>query len=205
MTNWTWLADLARRFAGRPTPTDPHANCRCGHTEAVHEHYRDGSDCGVCGRSTCHGYRPQPRRLAELAVTVLIEQAWQRAQTRDHAGAERVVWAIAERGPNALCALLDHCAERIVSANKAAAGWPANAPVHAVWPSYQTHQGDLLAFEQLVDADMWAADYVRFWATGRAEQERALFALLDEQAQHERAVALLVMATRTCAALEAER
>jgi hypothetical protein len=22
--------------------------CRCGHTAAVHQHYRPGSDCGLC-------------------------------------------------------------------------------------------------------------------------------------------------------------
>jgi hypothetical protein len=32
--------------------------CTCGHSEAAHEHYRPGSDCGACGRAACGEYRP---------------------------------------------------------------------------------------------------------------------------------------------------
>jgi hypothetical protein len=37
------------------TVVDP---CMCGHSEAAHEHYRPGSDCGACGRAACGEYRP---------------------------------------------------------------------------------------------------------------------------------------------------
>ena len=30
--------------------------CRCGHAHAAHEHYRRGSDCGVCGVTGCAAY-----------------------------------------------------------------------------------------------------------------------------------------------------
>lgn len=32
-------------------------DCRCGHPRDAHEHYRDGSDCGSCGRAFCRRYR----------------------------------------------------------------------------------------------------------------------------------------------------
>ena len=31
--------------------------CRCGHGAEAHEHYRPGSDCGVCGDEQCHRFR----------------------------------------------------------------------------------------------------------------------------------------------------
>jgi len=31
--------------------------CVCGHPRAAHEHYRRGSDCGVCGVAKCATYR----------------------------------------------------------------------------------------------------------------------------------------------------
>jgi hypothetical protein len=27
--------------------------CTCGHPAEMHEHYREGSDCGACGRDVC--------------------------------------------------------------------------------------------------------------------------------------------------------
>ncbi|GAA1848767.1 hypothetical protein GCM10009772_27650 [Pseudonocardia alni subsp. carboxydivorans] len=30
--------------------------CRCGHERDAHEHYRAGTDCGVCG-ATCRAFR----------------------------------------------------------------------------------------------------------------------------------------------------
>ncbi|ALE72504.1 hypothetical protein AD006_11820 [Pseudonocardia sp. EC080610-09] len=36
------------------TPTT--ALCRCGHEQDVHEHYRPGTDCGICGTS-CRAFR----------------------------------------------------------------------------------------------------------------------------------------------------
>lgn len=32
--------------------------CRCGHARQAHDHYRAGSDCGLC---PCAGYRRAPR------------------------------------------------------------------------------------------------------------------------------------------------
>jgi hypothetical protein len=34
--------------------------CACGHQEETHEHYRAGSDCGICGRSSCDRYLHGP-------------------------------------------------------------------------------------------------------------------------------------------------
>ncbi|MDN5914081.1 MAG: hypothetical protein L0I76_03025 [Pseudonocardia sp.] len=36
--------------------------CRCGHADEVHEHYRRGTDCGVCGPERCRSFRPTGRR-----------------------------------------------------------------------------------------------------------------------------------------------
>ena len=36
----------------------PDAPCLCGHAREAHEHYRRGSDCGVCGRDVCGKFRP---------------------------------------------------------------------------------------------------------------------------------------------------
>lgn len=36
------------------------SDCRCGCPRHVHEHLRDGSDCGPCGKATCGHYRPDP-------------------------------------------------------------------------------------------------------------------------------------------------
>lgn len=33
--------------------------CRCGHAASLHEHYRRGDDCGVCGASVCPRFRRQ--------------------------------------------------------------------------------------------------------------------------------------------------
>jgi hypothetical protein len=33
------------------------ARCVCGHPRAAHEHYRSGSDCGVCGVVKCAAFR----------------------------------------------------------------------------------------------------------------------------------------------------
>ena len=34
--------------------------CRCGHREDAHDHLRDGSDCGLCGRAACPRFRREP-------------------------------------------------------------------------------------------------------------------------------------------------
>jgi len=38
----------------------PDSVCRCGHVEAAHEHYRRGTDCGICGRDVCASFRADP-------------------------------------------------------------------------------------------------------------------------------------------------
>lgn len=57
--------------------------CRCGHGHGVHEHYRPGDDCGICGREVCRSFRPSGLRpdlpwlivvlflLAALTVAIL--------------------------------------------------------------------------------------------------------------------------------------
>jgi hypothetical protein len=59
---------------------DDTVTCGCGHPAAAHEHYRRGSDCGVCGREVCRAFRaarvepavapvamnPVPRAIARL-------------------------------------------------------------------------------------------------------------------------------------------
>jgi hypothetical protein len=32
--------------------------CRCDHNRDTHVHYRNGSDCGACGREGCASFRP---------------------------------------------------------------------------------------------------------------------------------------------------
>lgn len=40
-----------------PGAARPCARCVCGHVHDVHEHYRPGSDCGICGPAECAAYR----------------------------------------------------------------------------------------------------------------------------------------------------
>lgn len=52
------LTALGRRRAPQPAPQRP---CACGHDADAHEHYRPGSDCGICGTGQldgCPRYRP---------------------------------------------------------------------------------------------------------------------------------------------------
>jgi len=46
--------DLISRPRGRGRDE---ARCRCGHPRAVHQHYRRGLDCAVCGPANCPRYR----------------------------------------------------------------------------------------------------------------------------------------------------
>ena len=36
--------------------------CTCGHEREAHEHYRKGSDCGICGAAGCAAYTRAPAR-----------------------------------------------------------------------------------------------------------------------------------------------
>jgi hypothetical protein len=43
-----------------PAPPEPTAGlCVCRHPKAVHEHWRRGTDCGICGVSRCRAFRKQ--------------------------------------------------------------------------------------------------------------------------------------------------
>lgn len=54
------------------TPTPPAdvavsaTSCLCGHEAEAHEHWRRGSDCGVCGPATCPVYRRCGGRLRRI-------------------------------------------------------------------------------------------------------------------------------------------
>lgn len=53
-------ADLMRLLP--PSASDLEAvvdPCVCGHGKAVHDHYRPGWDCGVCGAVLCTDYRAE--------------------------------------------------------------------------------------------------------------------------------------------------
>jgi hypothetical protein len=40
--------------------------CRCGHDAEAHEHFRAGSDCGLCGRQGCGRFAAARRRFRWL-------------------------------------------------------------------------------------------------------------------------------------------
>jgi hypothetical protein len=46
----------------RPAPPVVVGACTCGHGKAAHEHYRAGTDCGVCGAATCAAFQSAERR-----------------------------------------------------------------------------------------------------------------------------------------------
>lgn len=50
-------------------------SCRCGHPAAMHEHLRDGNDCGRCGPVTCPSYRSD-MTLIERVADVAAWAAW---------------------------------------------------------------------------------------------------------------------------------
>lgn len=54
--------------------------CVCGHPAEYHEHYRDGSDCGACGRGLCPWYislgdRDELSGLMTSAQRVLLAES----------------------------------------------------------------------------------------------------------------------------------
>ena len=52
-----------------PTDTDTDAlagSCLCGHGSPAHEHWRRGSDCGVCGSASCSSFRRRGGRVRRL-------------------------------------------------------------------------------------------------------------------------------------------
>jgi hypothetical protein len=55
---------------GVPTVPDateaPAGACLCGHEQRAHEHWRPGSECGVCGPRGCPSYRERGGRARGL-------------------------------------------------------------------------------------------------------------------------------------------
>jgi hypothetical protein len=51
------------RTVPRAPVVDP---CVCSHGREAHEHWRRGTDCGVCGREGCAAFRPEGGRLRRL-------------------------------------------------------------------------------------------------------------------------------------------
>jgi hypothetical protein len=47
----------------RPTVVEP---CACGHAREAHEHYRPGTDCGVCGATACSAYRARGGSVSSM-------------------------------------------------------------------------------------------------------------------------------------------
>ena len=56
---------IGRRRAHRPDDV-----CMCDHVRDAHEHYRPGTDCGVCGRPVCPEFRLAPAPTAAPADEV---------------------------------------------------------------------------------------------------------------------------------------
>jgi hypothetical protein len=44
--------------------SDSQQPCTCGHVREAHEHYRRGSDCGICGADACAAFSPAGERPA---------------------------------------------------------------------------------------------------------------------------------------------
>ena len=53
----------ARSF---PVEQAPAGFCLCGHEPRAHEHWRPGSECGVCGPGGCPTYRERGGRARGL-------------------------------------------------------------------------------------------------------------------------------------------
>ena len=47
----------------QPTVVEP---CACGHAREAHEHYRPGTDCGVCGATACSSYRARGGSVSSM-------------------------------------------------------------------------------------------------------------------------------------------
>lgn len=58
----------------------PMRDCvRCHHPWEVHQHWRDGEDCGTCGRDLCPTYRSWmlgPALLVVASLTVSLTTWW---------------------------------------------------------------------------------------------------------------------------------
>lgn len=57
--------------------------CRCGHDFAAHQHYRRGTDCGLCPEGECGRFRGgRVRALPRQLALGLLEDAAGRAERR---------------------------------------------------------------------------------------------------------------------------
>jgi hypothetical protein len=45
------------------------AQCGCGHDREAHEHYRRGSDCGVCGDALCSKFKVDARLVVNYPAS----------------------------------------------------------------------------------------------------------------------------------------
>jgi hypothetical protein len=55
--------------------------CLCGHPRSAHEHYRRGSDCGICGVTKCATYRRPRGVLRRMLGRVLSRRGWRRGSS----------------------------------------------------------------------------------------------------------------------------
>lgn len=73
------LVSAARHVAATAAGSAPAEPCVCGHPKEAHEHYRDGFDCGTCGKAVCPSYRPAGTRGR-------VREVWEAVAT--------AVWAV---------------------------------------------------------------------------------------------------------------
>lgn len=59
------MGDKPSGAAGAP------GRCVCGHGRTAHEHYRRGSDCGICGVAECAAYRRPKGLLRRMLGSVV--------------------------------------------------------------------------------------------------------------------------------------
>ncbi len=62
----------AEALAEPPGAARAPGRCVCGHPRAAHEHYRRGSDCGVCGAAQCACFRRRGGPLRRLLRRVRL-------------------------------------------------------------------------------------------------------------------------------------
>jgi len=59
-----WIATLKRSY-----------RCRCGHLRNAHQHYRSGSDCGLCGCPRFRAVINRSARESHRATLRYVQQA----------------------------------------------------------------------------------------------------------------------------------
>jgi hypothetical protein len=66
--------DPVEAQAETPGAAPAPGRCICGHPHAAHEHYRRGSDCGICGVTKCAAYRRPRGFLRRMLGRVLTRR-----------------------------------------------------------------------------------------------------------------------------------